>query len=146
MGPELKQPDWRDRLEAYLAEVKGRPFSWATHNCLTFTTGAVAAMTGHPITDVQAYLRWTGDRMPTRRDVLRYMHGYAGGLETTLARTLQQVGAQRRPWPGAGDVVLAPVNGPSCCGICLGRRSAFVTDAGLVYTRPRAITAAWRIA
>ena len=146
MGPELKQPDWRERLEAYLAEVQAWPFSWATHNCITFTTGAVAAMTGKPITDVQEYLRWTGDRVPTRREVLRYMHGYAGGLEAALARTLQQVGAHRRPWPGAGDIIMARIDGTRCCGICLGRRSAFASDDGVAYTRTAAITGAWRIA
>ena len=146
MGPGLKQPDWRDRLEAYLAEVQALPFSWATHNCITFTTGAAAAMTGRPITDVQEYLQWTGDRTPTRRQVLRYMHHYAGGLEAALVRTLEQVSAQRRPWPGAGDIILARINRTRVCGICLGRRSAFVTERGVEYTRPASITGAWRIA
>lgn len=40
-------PDWRPRLQAYVATCVSLPFKAGTHDCALFWAGAVAAMTGH---------------------------------------------------------------------------------------------------
>jgi hypothetical protein len=44
LAPRL--PDWRTRLEDYLARVAGQPFRPGRHDCALFVAGAVEAMTG----------------------------------------------------------------------------------------------------
>ena len=41
--------DWKPRLLAYLTEVAGRPFVFGSFDCLLFTLGALAAMTGEDL-------------------------------------------------------------------------------------------------
>ncbi len=48
-------PDWPDRLIAYLADERARPFVWGASDCITLWAGAVAAMTG-----VDPVARWRG--------------------------------------------------------------------------------------
>lgn len=45
-----RRGDWHSRLNAFIDEVKRKPFDWQTHNCGEhFAFGAVEAMTGEDI-------------------------------------------------------------------------------------------------
>jgi len=36
----------RERLNSYLKDIRGKPFSWGEHDCLTFTNDAFVQMYG----------------------------------------------------------------------------------------------------
>lgn len=72
-------PDWDARLAAYLEPLRERAFEWGTHDCCTFSAGAVLAMTGvDPMPEFRGRYRTAiGSARALRR------HG-AGTLEATL--------------------------------------------------------------
>lgn len=103
-----RKPDWEARLAAYLEPLRARPFAWGTHDCCTFASGAVEA-----VTDV--------DPMPEFRGKYRSAAGASRALRTIgagdLARTLD---AKFNPVPAPlaqrGDIVMHD----GLLGICLG--------------------------
>ncbi|MCB2130907.1 MAG: hypothetical protein KDE03_18020 [Rhodobacteraceae bacterium] len=42
-----RRADWRDRLVAYIAAARLKPFRPGQHDCALFVAGAVEVMTGH---------------------------------------------------------------------------------------------------
>lgn len=101
-------PDWEARLAAYLEPLRARPFAWGSHDCCTFSFGAVEAMTGE-------------DRMPEFRG--RYRTGLgakraltrigAGGLAETMDTKFDRILASLAQ---RGDIVMSA----GLLGICLG--------------------------
>ena len=52
MGGVIRRlPGWQGRLEAWLADCRGRPFACGRHDCALFAAGAVLAMTGVDLAD-----------------------------------------------------------------------------------------------
>lgn len=101
-------PDWDARLAAYLEPLRVRAFAWGSHDCCTFTAGAVEAMTGI-------------DPIPEFRGAYTDAIGAARALRTvgqgTLAATLDQKFAAIAPaLAQRGDIVMTG----GLLGICWG--------------------------
>lgn len=142
MGAGLKREDWRERLHDYLQEWDEKEFSWNTHSCLHFATGAVTVMTGMDYWWIE---REKLKHMKNRGQVLRYMTEFGGDLVGATRKVLSRARFQPRHIPGEGDVVIAVVDGVQCVGICLGRLTAFISKQGVVYIDPKEIVAAWKV-
>lgn len=134
-----RKPDWEARLAAYLEPLRARNFAWGTHDCCTFTAGAVLAMT-----DVDPMPEFRG-RYSTAIGSARALSRYgAGTLAATLDAKFEAVApalAQR------GDIVMSG----GLLGICLGgfmvavgregEREGLVTIPRAQWAEPRA----WRV-
>lgn len=88
-------PDWPERLAAYLAEQRPHRFAWGAHDCAGFAAGAVLAITGRQVLQVQ----WAGVADAVRQ--LRDLGGLQAAVDKVLPRLSSPALAQR------GDVVLA---------------------------------------
>lgn len=103
-----RKPDWEARLAAYLEPLRAREFTWGSHDCCTFTAGAVEAMTG---TDPMPEFRGAYRSAASASRALRQIG--AGDLPRTLGGKFRRVApnlAQR------GDIVMHD----GLLGICLG--------------------------
>lgn len=98
LPPSCRLSDWRHRLGLYLAAARGRPFAYGRHDCATFASGAVAALTG---TDPIAALgiRYTKLRGGRRALLAR---GYADSI-AFLRALLPEIPVVRA---GLGEAVL----------------------------------------
>jgi hypothetical protein len=111
-------PDWEARLRIYLESVRELAFEWSTHDCCTFSAGAVEAMTG---VDAMAEFRGAySDEEAAKRALRRIGKG-------TLAKTLDaKFEAVDPAFAHRGDLVLADGN----LGISLGHISMHVGELG----------------
>src|SRR6218665_1915217 len=104
----FRHPDWEARLTAYLDPLRTRPFAWGEHDCCTFSSGAVEAMTGvDPMPEFRGHY---STAIGSARALRRYG---AGTLEATLDTKFVQVApalAHR------GDVIMCG----GLLGVCLG--------------------------
>ncbi len=104
-----RKPDWEARLAAYLEPLRLRPFAWGSHDCTTFTAGAVLAMT-----DVDPMPEFRGRYSTAIGSVRALRQIGAGTLEGTLDSKFEAVSpslAQR------GDIVMSD----GLLGLCWGR-------------------------
>jgi hypothetical protein len=76
--PLVRRPDWRSRLDQYLAACARRKFDAGRHDCALFAAGAVEAVTG---TDLAAEYRG-------RYRTIRGGKRIAGGDHVALAASL----------------------------------------------------------
>ena len=141
----MRVRDWEERLSAFLAEARDKPFAWSSNDCITFATAAAAAMTGED--KAADYRGQYTDRKGAATILKRLGKG-------TLLRT---VNAEFEACPPAfaqrGDLVWFH----GSVGICVGAEALFVGEerlarvdgvmlrAGLVAV-PRGLWAkAWRV-
>jgi hypothetical protein len=111
-------PDWEARLGAYLESVRELAFEWSTHDCCTFSAGAVEAMTG---VDAMAEFRGKYCDEEAAKKALRAIG------KGTLAKTLDAKFEPVEPaFAHRGDLVLASGN----LGISLGSFSMHVGELG----------------
>lgn len=134
-----RKPDWEARLTAYLEPLRALPFAWGQHDCCTFASGAVEAMTGvDPMPEFRGKYRSATTSLRALRRI------GAGDLPRTLDakfRTVAPSLAQR------GDIVMHD----GLLGICLGpvivavgrenEREGLVLFARADWIEPRA----WRV-
>jgi hypothetical protein len=127
--------EWPQLLEDYVQSRMAEPFAWGHHDCCRFAAGAVLAITGE-------------DRMPEYHYASELAAAKliraAGSLEALVRRALgdplASVALARR-----GDVLLAEFERGETVGVCLGDRSAFAAEVGLVHRPTLSCRLAWRI-
>ena len=115
MGPQ-------DRLNAYIAEVKDRPFSWGFHDCFTFTNTAWRILYGEGYAD-----DWVGRYMingrPMRsREMIREFGFYS--LEAALDVRLERLKRPQRFSLVTTDKAQRWVTG-AALGLSSARRTCF---------------------
>lgn len=133
-----------DALQAYLREVRHRPFRAGTHDCLTFTNEAWRRMYGAGWSEdwCGRYLGRSG--LILRAHELRREYGFDSVEAAVDARLPRASGV-----PPRGALVLSPgavearwILGASF-GICVGAHAAHPGHHGLVLLPISDITAAW---
>lgn len=138
-NPDLTRKDgWEEILAAEIEAARGRPFSWADHNCGRWACDVLQAMTGH---DLFAPFR----RARTKRALYAAFRRVAGG--GVEAAALRQFGAPL-PTPllaRRGDPVLVDTDEGPAVGLCAGASCVFVSERGLVTLPLSAARLAWRI-
>lgn len=115
----MRLPDWEERLSAYVASVRRRPFAWGEHDCILFAAAAAEAVTGE---DVAAGYRGKYRDKAGAAAILQAQG--AGTLLATVDATLPR----RKPaLARRGDWVwyLGAV------GLCMGRDALFVGEERL---------------
>ena len=134
MGP-------RERLSAYLKAVSATPFTWGSHDCLTFTNDAYRTMYGAGWAD-----DWLGRYMDGKkvlgRKALKLEFGYrdfSKAVDDKLKRIdhVPPLGAlvtttKARKW----------VTGVAM-GVCAGSKCAFLDKVGVIYLPMDDIDSAW---
>ena len=124
-----RKEGWEEKLEAYVAGLMDRPFSWGDHDCCQFARNWVAICTGEdPTAGLLDY-----DSQEGAEEVLKAM-GWRNPYEamrSALGVPVPPAQARR------GDVVFAHLDGGdlgtnSGAGICLGSQSVFPGETGLV--------------
>jgi hypothetical protein len=134
MGP-------RERLNDYLKAVKGKPFEWGQHDCLTFTNNAYKVMYGKGWAD-DWLDRYMVDGRPLRRRELIKEFKFSDfnfAVDTKLLRYagIPPLGAlvttkQAQRW--ATGVAM---------GICTGTRAVFLSKQDVLYLPLDAIEQSW---
>lgn len=130
-------PDWRRRLELYLADAARVPFAHGTHDCALFAAGAVKAMTGHdPAADYRG-------RYGSFKEGLRALRASGDSDHLALADRLFEAipVATARP----GDLAAVPMPRPAL-GVVQGELIYLVGDEGLRLVPLTSATRAWRVA
>jgi len=137
MGPHVQQ-----RLTAYLASVRHRPFAWHAWDCLQFTNAGWRTMHGQGWAD-DWLGRYTAGGLYMRRDALRAEFGFET-IQDAIASKLEPVqGVPPRGALVASDQVRAWVIGVGL-GFAIGNRAAFLGKSGVITLPISEISGAWR--
>lgn len=132
-----RAPDWRRKLELYVAEAAVRPFAFGEHDCATFAAGAVAAMTG---VDPAGRYRGGYGSLTEGLQLLR-----AGGVEDhlDLADRLFEAIPVARARPG--DLAAVATGEGDALGIVQGEHVYLVGPGGLRLVPLTEAARAWRV-
>ncbi len=133
-----RRPDWRPRLQSYLARVSGRRFRAGRHDCALFAAGAIHAQTGFD----PAHL-WRGQYR-------NLDEGYAllrgAGFEDPAAFVAARCEEIAPARAAAGDIaVLAGDDGTAALGVVQGAMVYCLRPSGLALVRRDEILKAFRL-
>jgi|TARA_R100001198_G_C5234043_1_gene212491 hypothetical protein len=131
----------RERLNGYLNAMRGKPFSWGQHDCLTFTNDAYKAMYGSGWADDWLGRYMEGSRVFRRKELIKEF-GYTD-FNKAVDDRLQRVDSI----PPLGALVTTKnarkwVTGVAM-GVCTGTKCAFLDKVGVIYLSLDNIDAAW---
>jgi hypothetical protein len=134
MGPEK-------RLNAYLRQVRSKPFRWGEHDCLIFSNAAFTAYHGAGYADdlVGGYMADGEPALPSRlRDRFN-----AESFDEVVERKLRRVDYV----PPRGALVATKraerwLIGYAL-GICVGTKAAFLSRGGVIYVSLDDIDKSW---
>jgi len=110
---------WEADLGDYLSSVRGKPFEWGSHDCCTFISGAIEAMTG---IDPMVEFRGEYDSALSSAKALKRIG--AGSLTETLDTKFREIPVGRAQ---RGDIVLFD----DSVGVVAGAWAWFVSDEDL---------------
>jgi hypothetical protein len=134
-----KVTGWERALLAEIDAWSGQPFVWGSRDCLSLCIACARAVAGAAIfDDLPAYKTEKGAARGLKR------LGYAS-VADLVADRLPEIPVAAA---GRGDWVMraAPSLAPGAFGVVLGRRAAFMAEAGLVMLPTLSAERAWRIA
>ena len=130
-------------LNAFLKEVKDKPFEWGVWDCLIFTNEAFKRMDGEGWAN-DLLNRYISNGAPMTRLQIRREYGYES-LEDMLIDRLQR--SYDVPPRGAlvtsSEAFLNAGYLGSGFGISVGSSAAFLSDTGVVYYPIEYIDSAW---
>ena len=128
--------DWPERLNAYILKAQYDPFIIGGHDCCTFISGAIEAMTGvDPMPEFRGkYDDWRSG-LKALKKVDKSITSLEEILEAKFGPAITGVHALK------GDIVMYE----GSCGIMLGRMGIFIGENGLVYVRIRHLEGGFRI-
>lgn len=112
----MRYPDWENRLNAYLEQVRDRPFQYGEHDCILFGCAVIHAITGEdPAAEYRGRYGDKGGAAKALREI-----GNGTLLRTVDAQfTRKPVGMAQR-----GDLVWFD----GSIGVCVGAQAAFVGE------------------
>lgn len=137
MGKMSRLPDWDKRLQKYLTKSKKKKFAWGQFDCALFAMDGVKEMTGidYASTWRNEYSNETGAFRQLSKHGVNSVHEW---LDRTLSRSNVDFAKK-------GDVVCKHQNRFGAFGICLGEKSAFVSDVGWTEKNTKSCDYFWRI-
>jgi hypothetical protein len=131
----------RERLNAYLKDVRDKPFEWGVHDCLTFTNNAFHAMYGEGWADDWLDRYMIDGRAMRRRELMQEFkrNDFVKAVDEKLTR-INHV-------PPLGALVTTK----QCqrwligvaMGISTGTKAVFLSKQGVLYLTLDAIEQAW---
>lgn len=131
----------RERLNGYLNDMKGKPFSWGEHDCLTFTNDAFVEMYGSGWADDWLGRYMKGNIVFNRKELIKEF-GYSD-FTKAVDDKLQRVYSI----PPLGALVTTKeaqrwIIGVAM-GICTGTKAVFLSKEGLLFLPLDYIHQAW---
>jgi hypothetical protein len=131
----------RERLNRYLNDMRGKPFSWGQHDCLTFTNDAFHAMYGRGWADDWLGRYMEGNRVFSRKELIKEF-GYSD-FTKAVDKKLQRVDNI----PPLGALVTTKESQRwiigVAMGICTGTKAVFLSKEGLLFLPVGYIHQAW---
>ena len=131
----------RERLNRYLNDMRGKPFSWGQHDCLTFTNDAFHAMYGRGWADDWLGRYMEGNRVFSRKELIKEF-GYSD-FTKAVDKKLQRVDNI----PPLGALVTTKASQRwiigVAMGICTGTKAVFLSKEGLLFLPVGYIHQAW---
>lgn len=135
--PARRAPDWRRKLELYIAAAADRPFGLGQHDCAMFAAGAVAAMTG---ADPAAPYRGRYGTLTEGLDLLR-ADGFGDHLDVAGGLFEEVPVARARP----GDLAAVAAGDGDALGVVQGEHVYLVGPGGLRLVPLTDAARAWRV-
>jgi len=115
----MRLPDWEQRLGAFMAQNRDRPFEWGRWDCVLFATACADELTG---TDEAAEFRGQYDSRKGSAAILREKG------KGTLLRTMDAHFRRKKPgFAQRGDLVWFA----GSVGVCVGAQALFVGEERL---------------
>lgn len=131
----------RESLNAYLKDVRDKPFEWGVHDCLTFTNNAFHAMYGEGWADDWLGRYMVDGRAMRRRELIEEFR------KTDFIKAVDERLTRVNYIPPLGSLVTTKqsqrwVIGVAM-GICTGTKAVFLSKQGVLYLPLDAIEQAW---
>ena len=131
----------RESLNAYLKDVRDKPFEWGVHDCLTFTNNAFHAMYGEGWADDWLGRYMVDGRAMRRRELIEEF------CRTNFIKAVDERLTRINHIPPLGSLVTTKqsqrwVIGVAM-GICTGTKAVFLSKQGVLYLPLDAIEQAW---
>ena len=114
--------NWEVLLNQYIDSVRDRKFEWGVFDCCVFSAGVIQAVTG---IDYMYEFRGKYDSEASSQQALESIG--KGNLYKTLLSKFGKPGRNVAIYE-KGDLVLYK----GICGVVIGRKSLFITEAGLM--------------
>jgi hypothetical protein len=138
MQRDARVADWERRLVQAVESLRGKSFSWGTHDCATWAFDIRRDLTGGE--DIAA--SWRG-RYRTALGARRVMKRLGWDSLEAAGRDLLGTPLPTVLQAGRGDMVLG---GPEpAYGVCVGAKVAFVAPDGLTFLPLVTCSLAWRV-
>lgn len=131
----MRPENWPSMLDDYVQAARRTPFAWGTHDCVSWTCGWHALMTGE---DVYAPFRGLYDSEQRAFRVM--LDNDVHGMEQA-GRFLFGEPMENKRLIARGDIVYSAGE----LGICLGGLCAFVQQSGLGFTRSNNFETGWSV-
>jgi hypothetical protein len=121
---------WPERLDAYVASVRSRPFDWSENNCAKFAAGAVFAVTGEMLY-----------RCTNHADLVRELRKHRG-LQAAVSHYLPVVEVE---FARRGDLLLMRNDDRRWLAVCLGAYAAGPGASGVAFAPALDAVVAWKV-
>lgn len=131
----------REQLNAYLEEVRDKPFVWGKHDCLIFTNNAYKAMYGRGWADDWLDRYMDGSRVKRRSELRKeYKH-------STLIPAIDKKMKRIDCVPPLGALIASDLEIRFAIGyvlgISLGSKACYLGKDGLAFTPLETVTYSW---
>lgn len=131
----------RESLNAYLKDIRDKPFEWGVHDCLIFTNNAFHAMYGEGWADDWLGRYIVDGRAMRRRELIEEFR------KTDFIKAVDERLTRINHIPPLGSLVTTKqsqrwVIGVAM-GICTGTKAVFLSKQGVLYLPLDAIEQAW---
>ena len=131
----VRVEDWPLRLQAEIENARARPFKWGQHDCGTWASDIVRALTGTELALPKGYRTANGSLVAMRRKTgAKTMEG---AVTYFLGEPLQTPLLAQR-----GDIVL---HNSQALGVCVGSEVFCLSESGLTAVPLADCRVAWRV-
>ena len=137
---EIKRfPGWEDILSKRIKEADKKPYVIGVHDCAIFAAETLSLISPFDFT-----LVFKG-KYKTRIGSLKFIRKYGKTLEEAVSTIIGIKSTSPTLSVRGGIVIIKDEEVMEHIGICLGDRSAFLAENGLIYIKTLDCIATWRI-
>jgi hypothetical protein len=126
--------DRHQLLDEYLESVRSKPFTWGTHDCMTFANDCVRVQRGLPFAD-----DWTGGYRTAKQCLAHYLRKLRSNNRLDIIDAIDhRLSRIRTTLPPRGSIIAKPVSNDEAftgyaLGVVVSDLAAFVGPKGLVF-------------
>jgi hypothetical protein len=139
----MRLAGWETRLNDFIEKVSKQPFEYGKFDCCLFAGEAIKTLTG---VDIRTEI--ISDQYQSKEEADEMLQKY-GGIEGIANRVANRYGFKPIPvlFAQRGDVVIVNIKEVDNFGVCIGKKVAFSSAAGLIFLNitSKSLKKAWRI-